>query len=125
MHKLIHLPESERPHKCDLCEKRFCQKGQKKVHMAKYHGNEDQEKTVEVGTGPANEPVIEEEENIPPNETLNEVSATAEQDPFADSNGIYLDNDEDPDTPEDNCFYCGEKFENESDLNQHIVDIHS
>ena len=24
---MIHLPEYERPHKCDVCERRFCKKG--------------------------------------------------------------------------------------------------
>jgi len=38
VHKLIHLPDEEKPYQCDICGKRFCQSGQKRVHLKKYHG---------------------------------------------------------------------------------------
>ena len=38
VHKLIHLPDEEKPYQCDICGKRFCQAGQKRVHLNKYHG---------------------------------------------------------------------------------------
>ena len=50
-HKLIHLPDSEKPYSCDICGKRFCQTGQRKVHMRRYHEKpEETSKTVESDT---------------------------------------------------------------------------
>ena len=36
-HKLIHLPDSEKPFQCETCDKRFCQSVQRRVHIEKYH----------------------------------------------------------------------------------------
>ena len=124
-HVRIHLPESERPFKCDVCEKRFCQKGQKKIHMTKYHESDlDSTKKAEKET---NETVTEENGK---DETLNEETATAvtgnlEEDPFADSK-IFLENNDglDVEGSEDNCGYCGKKFDCENELNLHIIEIH-
>ena len=38
VHKLIHLPDSEKPYQCDICGKRFCQAGQRRIHLKKHHG---------------------------------------------------------------------------------------
>jgi len=40
-HQLIHLPDSEKPYQCELCLKRFCQKGQKNVHMKTKHSSQN------------------------------------------------------------------------------------
>ena len=37
VHKLIHLPDSEKPYQCDICGKRFCQAGQRRIHLKKHH----------------------------------------------------------------------------------------
>lgn len=39
-HKLIHLPEEEKPYKCDFCPKRFCQLVQKRAHTRNHHPSE-------------------------------------------------------------------------------------
>ena len=114
---MIHLPEYERPHKCDLCERRFCQKGQKKTHMAKFHAG--QESPAQGGEGDSSN-----------NETLNEEtvteeeSNTTEQDPFADGSNIFIESVESLGDGGDNCGYCGVKFDNENELNTHIIDVH-
>ena len=123
LHKLIHLPESERPHKCDVCERRFCQKGQKKIHMVKNHpGHESslaETSQAQVGEG-----------DLSNNVTLNEETGTEEeansmeQDPFADGQNIFIESVESIDDGHDNCGYCGEKFDNENDLNSHIIGVH-
>ena len=122
IHKLIHLPESERPHKCDVCERRFCQKGQKKTHMAKFHAGQESsinESKLSGGEGDSSN-----------NETLNEETVTeeevntTEQDPFADSSNIFIESVENLDDGDDNCGYCGVKFDNENELSLHIIDVH-
>ena len=48
-HRLTHLPDSEKPFQCEICLIRFCQKGQKIVHMKKKHSSDNQiEDNVEV-----------------------------------------------------------------------------
>ena len=62
-------------------------------------------------------------------ETLNEESikkvaaGNLEEDPFADSN-IILENNDGLEEADDNCGYCGEKFDNENELNLHIIEVH-
>ena len=62
-------------------------------------------------------------------ETLNEDSikkvaaGNLEEDPFADSN-IILENNDGLEEADDNCGYCGEKFDNENELNLHIIEVH-
>ena len=53
-----------------------------------------------------------------------EEASTAEQDPFADANNIFIESVESLDDGPDNCGYCGVKFDNENDLNSHIIDVH-
>ena len=64
-------------------------------------------------------------------ETINEETIpvdNSEVDPFADSESItesfFIENVESLEVIEDSCGYCGEKFENENDLNLHIIDFH-
>ena len=48
-HQLTHLPDSEKPFQCEICLIKFCQKGQKIVHMKKKHSSDNQiEDNVEV-----------------------------------------------------------------------------
>ena len=123
MHKLIHLPESERPHKCDVCERRFCQKGQKKTHMMKFHP--DHEMSFTESSQPQDG-----EGDLSHNETLNEETvngeeaSSTEQDPFADGNNIFIESVESLEDGQDNCGYCEVQFDNENDLNSHIIDVH-
>ena len=123
VHKLIHLPESERPHKCDVCERRFCQKGQRKIHMAKFHG--DQESSISESSQDQGG-----EGDTSNNETLNEETVIeeegnpTEQDPFADGSNIFIESVESLDDGDDNCGYCGVKFDTENELNLHIIDVH-
>ena len=64
------------------------------------------------------------------NVTLNEETGTEEeansmeQDPFADGQNIFIESVESIDDGHDNCGYCGEKFDNENDLNSHIIGVH-
>ena len=37
IHKIIHLPDSEKPYSCAPCGKTFSQKGNFKIHMNRYH----------------------------------------------------------------------------------------
>ena len=46
-HELIHLPEEEKPHKCDFCSKRFCQAVQKRSHMNMHQMEGEMEENVE------------------------------------------------------------------------------
>ena len=46
-HELIHLPEEEKPHKCDFCSKRFCQAVQKRSHMNMHQMEDEREDNVE------------------------------------------------------------------------------
>ena len=46
-HELIHLPEDQKPHKCDFCSKRFCQAVQKRSHMNMHQMEGEREDNVE------------------------------------------------------------------------------
>ena len=46
-HELIHLPEDQKPFKCDFCSKRFCQAVQKRSHMNMHQMEGEREDNVE------------------------------------------------------------------------------
>jgi len=82
-HQLTHLPDSEKPYQCELCLKRFCQQGQKIVHMKTKHSSENQvvenvEVSVEMGDG-INESENKSGDNIDlENEKIDEIDNLSE-----------------------------------------------
>ena len=82
-HQLTHLPDSEKPYQCELCLKRFCQQGQKIVHMKSKHSSENQvvenvEVSVEMGDG-INESENKSGDNIDlENEKIDEIDNLSE-----------------------------------------------
>jgi len=40
-HQVTHLPDAEKPYECEICHKKFSQTGQRRVHINKYHGGQD------------------------------------------------------------------------------------
>ena len=100
--------------------------------MKKYHpeGEAEQDHAAmdEKDVSSSNSTINEETIN---DETINEETIpvdNSEVDPFADSESItesfFIENVESLEVIEDSCGYCGEKFENENDLNLHIIDFH-
>jgi len=135
VHQLIHLPDSEKPYKCEHCDKRFCQRGNFRTHLKNFHGvqnpvierinviSEDGNQVCDVS---ANEST-----DTNGDETNDYIMETDDEDPInlnkivsEDSGNIILETEEGTET-QDNCGYCGEKFDNEDDLHQHIVSMHS
>merc|ERR1719147_51700 len=82
-HQLTHLPDSEKPFQCEICLIRFCQKGQKIVHMKKKHSSDCQiEENVEVSaelsdTIDGSEDTSDNNTNLE-NETIDEVENLSE-----------------------------------------------
>ena len=82
-HQLTHLPDSEKPFQCEICLIRFCQKGQKIVHMKKKHSSDYQiEENVEVSVE-LNDTINESEDTSDnntnlENETIDEIENLSE-----------------------------------------------
>ena len=136
-HKLTHLPDSEKPYKCEHCEKAFCQGGNLRTHLKNFHGVENP--VIErVNSGSLNGSKLVDTSADETTDTTGEASddtmQTDDEDPInlgniineemSDTGNIILETEETTDN-HDNCGYCGEKFDNEDDLNQHIVSMHS
>ena len=90
VHKLTHLPDEEKPHQCDICGKRFCQAGQKRVHLKKHHGVIDKPGTkVEKTNGAINADPIgivnEAEDNVVDETSNHEQEGTENQENTEDS----------------------------------------
>jgi len=115
VHKRIHLPDSEKPYECDVCQKKFCQTGQKRVHMKKFHDFEvplESQNLSKAGQSASESSMLDTSNATDEEHSLVEVAVTS-------SDGtLEIPSD-------DNCGYCGDKFSNVDDLNNHIASAHN
>ena len=120
VHKRIHLPDSEKPYECDVCQKKFCQRGQRRIHMKKFHNIDvplESQNLSKTDQTVSESSVLEADntsigEDVEQSQSLEESVVTPTDETFET-------------TSHDNCGYCGEKFVNEEDLNNHIASVHS
>lgn len=78
-HKVTHLPDSEKPFECEFCGKKFCQAGQRSVHIKKYHDNINLEIS---NTTSASEDNLEDRNDDDQSQSQEEEMTTREEDDF-------------------------------------------
>jgi len=103
LHKNIHL--DEKPFNCDECDKGFAQAGNLKTHKLRYHeGNDKQQSVMSSDNVEGNDEQVEGNEHVEINVQFEEENA-----------GIA----------NDKCNFCDEHFDDSSELNAHMILMHS
>lgn len=106
-HKLIHLPKSERPHKCPHCESRFVGAGQLNIHIQRLHDVKERYMCEDCGRGfSTNSNLYDHRQNI----------HSGRRDP--ETGKALREKESKVAQP---CPVCGEKFVN---LSSHMVRMH-
>ena len=89
-HKVTHLPDSEKPFECEFCGKKFCQAGQRSVHIKKYHDNVNFEIS---NTTSASEDNLQDRNDDDQSQSQEEMTTTEEDDFELDEHEPLLQHD--------------------------------